>query len=93
VKDAVMSVILFLVAIADISIQVQEPVDIVGYASNWATYNSNKDMETAHTNIQSELNNVSKFTRRKGFRISLEKMIAMHICRKRNHDHPDPQIR
>jgi hypothetical protein len=28
-----------------------------------------------------------------GFRISVEKTIAMHICRKRNHDHSDPQIR
>jgi hypothetical protein len=50
-------------------------------------------METAQTNIQSALNNLSKWTRRKGFRISLEKTIAMHICRKRNHDHRDPQIR
>jgi hypothetical protein len=48
-------------------------------------------METARTNIQSALNNLSKWTRRKGFMISLEKTIAMHICRKRNHDHP--QIR
>jgi hypothetical protein len=34
-----------------------------------------------------------EFKKRKGFTISLEKTIAMHICRKRNHDHPDPQIR
>jgi hypothetical protein len=44
--------------------------------------------------IQAALNNLLKWTRRKDFRISLEKTIAMHICwKKRNHDHPDPQIR
>jgi hypothetical protein len=68
-------------------------VEIVGYADNWAIYTRDQNMETAQTTIQSALNNLSKWTRRKGFTITLEKMIAMHICRKRNHDHSDPQIR
>jgi hypothetical protein len=64
-------------------------VEIVGYADDWAIYTSDQDMETAQTNIQSALNNLSKWTRRKGFTISLEKTIANHICRKRK---PRPQI-
>jgi hypothetical protein len=77
------SVTLFLVALANIVKQVQEPVDIVGYADDWA---SDQDMKTAQTNIQSALNNLSKWRRRKRF---AGKTIAMHICRKRKHDHPD----
>jgi hypothetical protein len=92
VHGAVISVIMFLVALANIVKQV-ELVEIVGYADDWAIFTSNQDMEIAQTNIQSSLKNLSKWTRRKGFMISLEKTIAMHICRKRNHDHPDPQIR
>jgi hypothetical protein len=88
-----MSVTLFLVALVDILKQVQEPVEIVGYADDWAIYTSDQDMETAQTNTQSALNNLPKWTRRKGVTISLEKTIAMHICRKRNNDHPDPQLR
>jgi hypothetical protein len=94
VQRAMMSVALFLVALVDTVKQVQEPVEIVGYADDWAIYISDQDiMETARKNIQSALNNLSKWTRKKGFMISLEKTIAMQICRKRNHDHPDPQIR
>jgi hypothetical protein len=53
----------------DIAKQVQEPVEIVGYADDWVIYTSDQDMETAQTNIQSALNNLSKWTNRKGFRI------------------------
>jgi hypothetical protein len=56
-QGAVMSVTLFLVALADIVKQVQEPV---------AIYTSDQDMETGQTNIQSALNNLSKWSRRKG---------------------------
>jgi hypothetical protein len=80
VQRAVMSVTLFLVALEDIVKQVQEPMEIVGYADDSALYTSDQDMETAQTNIQSALNNLSKWTRRKGFTISLEKTIAMHTC-------------
>jgi hypothetical protein len=47
VQGAVMSVILFLVALADIVKHVQEPVKFVVYADNWAIYTSDQDMETA----------------------------------------------
>jgi hypothetical protein len=83
VQGAVMSVTLLLVALADIAKQVQDPVEIVGYADDWTIHTSDQDMGTAQTNIQSALNNLLKWTRRKGFRISLEK----------NHDHLDSQIR
>jgi hypothetical protein len=42
-------------------------VNIVGYADDWAIYNSDQDMKTAQTNIQSALNNIPKWRRRKGF--------------------------
>jgi hypothetical protein len=68
-----MSVTLLLVALADIAKQVEEPVEIVGYADDCAIHTSDQDMETAQTNVQSAINNLSDWTRRKGFRISLER--------------------
>jgi hypothetical protein len=55
VQGALMSVTPFLVALVDIVKQVQEPLEIIGYADDCAIYTS--DQETAQTNIQSALKN------------------------------------
>jgi hypothetical protein len=56
-------------------------------------HTSDQDMDIAQANIQDALNNVSSWTRRKGFKISPEKTLAMYICWKRIHNHRDPEIR
>jgi hypothetical protein len=53
---------------------------------------SDRDMETAETNMQIALNGVAKWTRQKGFKFSPEKTVCMHICRKRAHNHQDTEI-
>jgi hypothetical protein len=52
---------------------------------------SDRDMETAETNMQTALNGVEKWTRQKGFKISPEITVCMYICRKRTHNHQDPE--
>jgi hypothetical protein len=69
VQGAVMSVPLLLVAMAEITNQIRQPVKIVGYADYWAIFTSDRDMETADTNMQTALNGVAKWTRQKGFKI------------------------
>jgi hypothetical protein len=87
-----MSVTLFLVAMAKITNQIRQPVEIVGYADDWAIFTSDQDTETAETNMQTALNGMAKWTRQKGFNFSPEKSVCMHICRKRTHNHRDPKI-
>jgi hypothetical protein len=89
----VISVTLFLVALADLVKQVQHPVEIIGYAGDWVNHTSDEYMDIAQANIQAALYNVSSGQRRKGFKISPEKTVAMHICRKMIHNHRDPEIR
>jgi hypothetical protein len=89
----VIGVKLFLVALADIVRQVQHPVEIIGYADDWVIHTSDQDMDIAQANSQAALNNVSSWTRRKGFKISPEKTVAMYICRKSIYNHRDPEIR
>jgi hypothetical protein len=45
------AVTLFLVAMAEITNQIRQPVEIVGYADDWAIFSSDRDMETAETNL------------------------------------------
>jgi hypothetical protein len=92
IQEAVNSVTLFLVALADIVRQSQHPVEIIGYADDWGMHTSDQDMDISQANIQAALNNVSSWTKRKGFKISPEKTLAMHICMKRIHSHRDPEI-
>jgi hypothetical protein len=55
-------VTLFLVAIAEITTQIRQPVEIVGYADDWAIFTYDRDMETAETNLQIALNGMEKLT-------------------------------
>jgi hypothetical protein len=93
IQGAVISVTLFLVALADTVRQFQHPVEIIGYAYDWVIHTSDQDIDIAQANMQAALNNVSSWTRRKGFKISPEKTVAMHICRKRIHNLRYPEIR
>jgi hypothetical protein len=60
-------------------------------------YGSRKNRPTTDVHIILEPSIQEVFRKKQHFiMVSLdlaEKMIDMHICRKRNHDHPDPQIR
>jgi hypothetical protein len=64
-NGVVMSDTLFLVAMAEITYQIRQPVEIVRYADDWAIFTSDQDMETAETNMQTALNSVAKWTRQK----------------------------
>jgi hypothetical protein len=85
-------ILLFLIAMAKITNQIRQTVKIVGYADDWTIFTFGRDMETAETNIKTALNGVAKWTRQKEFKISPEKTVCMHICRKRTHNHRDPEI-
>jgi hypothetical protein len=82
---------LFLLALKNIVRQVQDPVEIIWYADDWVIDTSDQNMYIAQANIQAALNNVSSWTRRKGYKISPKKTVAIH--RKRIHNHRDPDIR
>jgi hypothetical protein len=86
------SITLFLVATAEITNQIRQPVKTVGYADDWAIFTSDRDMETAETNMQTALNGETKWTRQKVFKILPEKTVCIHIRRKRTNNHRDPEI-
>jgi hypothetical protein len=89
IQGAVISVTLFLVALADIVRQVQHPVEIIGYADDWVIHTSDQDMDIAQANIQAALNNLSSWIRRKGFKISPENITcACEWTSTRNKEHP-----
>jgi hypothetical protein len=77
------SVTLFLVAMAKITNQNRQPVEIVGYADDWPILTSDWDMETAEINMQTALNGVAKWTRQKWFTISPKKQYACRYAGKR----------
>jgi hypothetical protein len=62
IQGVVISVTLFLVALADIVRQVQHPVEIIGYKNDWVIHTSDQYMDIAQANIQATLNNVSSWT-------------------------------
>jgi hypothetical protein len=59
------SITLFLVAMAEITNQIRQHVETVGYADDWAIFTSDRDMQTAETNMQIALNGETKWTRQK----------------------------
>jgi hypothetical protein len=71
--------------------EVQHPVEIIGYADDWVIHTSDQDIDIAQANIQAV--NVTPWNIRKGFKILPEKTVAMHICRKRIHNHRESEIR
>jgi hypothetical protein len=56
IQGVVISVTLFLVALADIVRQVQYPVEIIGYADDWVIHTNDQDMDIDQGNIQAALN-------------------------------------
>jgi hypothetical protein len=72
----------------DIVKQVQEPVEIVGYADihQRPRYGNGTNKHSICAEQPVEMDEKKRFHDIAG------KTIAMYICRKRNKDHPDPQI-
>jgi hypothetical protein len=56
IQGAVINVILFLLALADIVSQVQHPVEIIGYADDRVVHTNDQDMDIAQANIEAALN-------------------------------------
>jgi len=72
VQGAVLSVTLFLVAIANICSS-QENYKMIGYADDWYIYTSGKNITQLQHILQQALNKIDRWTQRTGFSISREK--------------------
>jgi hypothetical protein len=76
VQGTVISVTLFLVAMAVRTNQIRQPVEILGYAGDWEIFTSDRDMETAETNMQTALGGVAKWTDKKDLKSRRKKQYA-----------------
>jgi hypothetical protein len=54
-------------------------VGVLGYEDDWVLYSRNHQMLRAQNNMQAALDRVAEWSEANGFRISQEKIKAMHI--------------
>jgi hypothetical protein len=83
VQGAVLSLILFLVAMADIVKDIKEPTQIMGYTDDWVVITSNKAPLLAENRLKKTTDSISKWAEENGFEISMEKTQTMLIHRRR----------
>jgi ribonuclease HI len=80
-QGAVLSVTLFLIAIADICRYDDEKYKMIGYADDWYIYTIQEDITSAERILQNALDRVNRWTQRTGFNISIEKTKAIVFTR------------
>lgn len=82
---SVLSVILFLIAINDVSdiFEQVRTVKFLMYADDLAIYASGDDNQVVTNNIQETINKLENWAKRNGFEFATDKSKAMHICRRR----------
>jgi hypothetical protein len=73
VQGAVLSVTLFLMAMADIIKGIKETCTILGYADDWVVVISSKTPIRAEARSKEAANSVTRWTSDNGFKISSEK--------------------
>jgi hypothetical protein len=79
IQGTVLSMTLFLVAMASIYKRVEEPTRILGYADYWVVYTSQRTPRMAENKLQKAANKIVKWTKETSFNISVEKTKAMLI--------------
>jgi Reverse transcriptase (RNA-dependent DNA polymerase) len=82
-QGAVLSVTLFLIAIADICRFEERNYEMIGYADEWYLYKSQKQIKDAEPILQRALDNIERWTQRTGFNISTEKTKTIVFTRSR----------
>jgi hypothetical protein len=60
VQGAVLSVTLFLVAIAEVTNSIEEPIKIIGYADDWMVHTTHQHQRVATIQIQKAMNIIIK---------------------------------
>jgi hypothetical protein len=93
VQGAVLSVTLFLVAIAEICSGIKGPTRMLGLADTWVILTSNKTPKIAEARLQKAKNMVSRWADENGFTISTEKTKAMLIYRRKLRVSTKPNIK
>jgi hypothetical protein len=83
VQGAVLSVTMFLIAMADIVKEIKETCTILRYADDWVIVTSSQAPITTETRIKEAANSDTRWESDNGFRISSEKTITMLIHRRR----------
>jgi hypothetical protein len=83
VQGAVLSVILFLIAKANIVKGIKETCTVLEYADDWVVVTSSKAPIRAETRLKEEANSVTRWPSDNGFKISPEKTKSMLIHRRK----------
>jgi hypothetical protein len=93
-QGAVLSVTLFLVAMAKICDKIEEPTKILGDANDWMLYTSPRTRRMAENELQRSANKIMKLANEIGFTIFDEKtkMLLVHIRRPRVQSRPTLKI-
>jgi hypothetical protein len=73
VQGAVLSVPLFLVAMAEITHGIEEPIKIIGYPDDWIIHNTHKHERVSIVKLQKAMDEIVKWSDDTGFQISIEK--------------------
>jgi hypothetical protein len=78
-----LSVMLFLVAMAEITHGIEEPIKIIGYADDWILIHTfHKHERVSVIILQKAMDNIVKWADDTGFQISIEKTKAIMFSRK-----------
>jgi hypothetical protein len=92
VQVAVLSVMLFLVAMAKITHGIEEPIKIIGYADAWIIHTPHKHERVSVVKLQKAMDKIVKWVDDTGFQISIEKTKAIMFSRKNTAIAPRPRL-
>jgi hypothetical protein len=92
-QGAVLSVALFLVAMAKICDKIEEPTNILGYADDWVLYTSRRTPRISENELQISTNKIVKWANETGFTISAEKMITLLVHRRKPRVQSRPNLK
>jgi hypothetical protein len=81
-KQIVNGVTLFLVAMAEITHGIEEPIKIIGYADDWIIQTTHKHERVSVGKLQKAIDKIVKCADDTGFQISIEKTKAIMFSRK-----------
>jgi ribonuclease HI len=91
-QGAVLSVTLFLVALANLDKDIKKPTKTIGYADDWILYTKSSRLRKAETTMQRALDSLGQWSRQTGFSFSAEKTVVM-LFTKLNNERRDLNLR
>jgi hypothetical protein len=77
-------VTLFLVAMAEITHGIEEPIKIIGYADDWIIQTTHKHERVSVVKLQIAMDKIVKWADDTGFQISIEKTKAIMMFSRKN---------